>query len=143
MKDKKDSLVIVSIYRSPNSTSENNLQLHSLIKDISDSNSSHILIVGDFNYNEILWDRQITTVSENHIATKFLEIIRDNFLYQHVTEPTRIREGQEPSILDLVFTNEQNMVDKIDYSHSLGKSDHIMLNFNFILYSGLKKQNPT
>ena len=46
-------------------------------------------------------------------------------------EPTRLREGQSPSILDLVFTNEENMVDKINYLPGLEKSDHLELDFNF------------
>ena len=61
----------------------------------------------------------------------FLEGIKDCFLFQQVMEPTRLREGQSPSILDLVFTNEEYMVDKINYLPGKGKSDHVVLDFNF------------
>ena len=39
---------------------------------------------------------------------EFFESITDNFLYQHVTEYTRIR-GPERSILELIFTKEDDV----------------------------------
>jgi hypothetical protein len=47
-----------------------------------------------------------STVGVLHPATIFLNCTRDNYLFQHVSSPTRFREGQTPSCLDLVFTNE-------------------------------------
>ena len=47
---------------------------------------------------------------------------------------TRIRHGQEPLILDLVITNEEGMIKDIEYLSPLGKSDHIVICFNFICY---------
>ena len=35
---------------------------------------------------------------------RFLEALRDCFMYQHVTQPTRVRGEDEPSLLDLVLT---------------------------------------
>ena len=37
--------------------------------------------------------------------------------------------------LDLVFTNEENMLNNISYLPSLGKSDHLSLSFKFICYT--------
>ena len=45
---------------------------------------SHILVVGDFNFKEINWKTNMSTVSENHISTKFFECCRDSYFYQHV-----------------------------------------------------------
>ncbi|MEW8547739.1 MAG: hypothetical protein AB2693_29880, partial [Candidatus Thiodiazotropha sp.] len=69
--------------------------------------------------------------------------IRDCFLFQHVKQPARFRTGQEPSILDLVFTNEENMIDNIEYFSGLGKSDHLVLYFNFLCYTELKDSKFT
>ena len=66
--------------------------------------------------------------------------IRDCYLFQPIKQPTRFRSGQELSILDLVLTNEENMVNNIIYSSCLGKSDHITLAFQFICYT---KPNET
>ena len=53
-------------------------------------------------------------------------------------QPTRVRHGQEPSVLDLVLTNEEGMIENIEYGNPLGKSDHLVLTFEFKCYT---KQN--
>jgi hypothetical protein len=70
---------------------------------------------------------------------KFLESIRESYLIQHVTEVTRVRDNSEPSILDLILTNEENMIDEIIYSNPLGSSDHCGLEFVFKCYYELKE----
>ena len=57
------------------------------------------------------------------------------FLYQHVKNYTRYRVGFEPSLLDLVFTNEENMIESVNHMPGLGKSDHLQLEFTFNLYT--------
>ena len=119
--DKTDQMLLGCLYRSPNSTMANSEQLTTLINKLHKEKYSYLLVVGDFNYREINWIDNSTTVSENHPATKFLECIRDGYLYQHVKEPTRVRENNEPSTLDCVLTNEENMVENINYDPGLGK----------------------
>ncbi|MES9884664.1 MAG: reverse transcriptase family protein, partial [Sedimenticola sp.] len=65
---------------------------------------------------------------------QFLEKVRDNYMFQHVKSATRYRAGEIDSILDLIFTNEENMVDNIEYLPPLGKSDHLTLVFRLKLY---------
>ena len=60
-------------------------------------------------------------------------------MLQHVKQPTRFRDGQEPSTLDLEFTNEENVINNISYSTGLCKSDHLVITFQFICYT--KKNN--
>ena len=64
----------------------------------------------------------MSTVSENHISTKFFECCSDSYFYQHVLEPTRERIANEPSTLDLIFTNEENMLSNLQYLPGVGKS---------------------
>ena len=45
-------------------------------------------------------------------------------MYQHITEPTRYREGNRPTLDDPVFSSEQNSVTRITHQSCLGKSDH-------------------
>ena len=40
-----------------------------------------------------------------------------------------------PSILDLVMTNEEGMIENIEYLSPLGKSDHIIISFDFKCYT--------
>ena len=60
----------------------------------------------------------------------------ENFLFQHICSPTRIRTGQTSNILDLVFTNEEGMIitDSIKTDSPVGKSDHCMINIEFCCY---------
>lgn len=136
LREDKDRLLIGCVYRSPNSTPENNDNLHTLINRAGSSKYSHILIVGDFNYKEIEWEKGTTDASENHPATKFHEFIQDNYLFQHIRKETHHRENQNPSLLDLIFTNEEEMISKEDilYDHPLGNSDHCMIVFDFRCY---------
>ena len=47
---------------------------------------------------------------------------------------TRLRQGQNPSLLDLIFTNEENMVNNLNIFNPIGRSDHCVLTFNLVSY---------
>ena len=49
---------------------------------------------------------------------------------QFVTQPTRFRVDHEPHMLDLILTNEEDMVHHISYSAGLSSSDHVCIQFN-------------
>ena len=59
------------------------------------------------------------------------------FLYQHVYKPTRYRPNATPHILDLILTNEENMVNDLQYLPGLGSSDRVCLRFNLACYCKL------
>ena len=127
-----DKLVIGCVYRSPNNDRENVNKLLDLMTYICSMRVSHILIVGDFNFRNIDWSISTTSNGENHIEYLFLEGVKDLFLHQHVVKPTRYRHSQVPSILDLIFTNEEDMIQEITYNPGLGKSDHLLLRFEYL-----------
>ena len=87
--------------------------------------------MGNFNIKEINSELITSETSENHISSRFIECIRDFFLFQHVLAPTRFRSDNVPSILDLIFTNEEYMISDLSFLPGLGKSDHMVLIFNF------------
>ena len=60
---------------------------------------------------------------------------RSYFLFQHITEPTRFREGQKPTLDDIIFTNESEMSEKLKYLAPPGGSDHAALELNLSLAS--------
>ena len=55
-----DQLLIGCIYRSPNSNRPNNASLRKLLEEAADKGSTHMIILGDFNYPEIDWCRWTT-----------------------------------------------------------------------------------
>ena len=63
-----------------------------------------------------------------------MEVLQSCHLYQHVLRPTRYRQGHEPSLLDLVLTNEEGMVNDIKHNPGLGDSDHECLSFSLDCY---------
>jgi len=62
---------------------------------------------------------------------KFIDTIRDCFLYQHIIEPTRSRGGDDPSTIDLPFKNEEMQISTLEH-HAPSKSDHSVIAFYYI-----------
>ena len=67
-------------------------------------------------------------------VSKFIECVRDSYLHQHVNEVTRMRGNDEPSTLDLVFTDEVLQVSDLVHHAPLGKSDHSVVTFKYQCY---------
>ncbi|WAR24441.1 hypothetical protein MAR_038110, partial [Mya arenaria] len=80
----------------------------------------HLVILGDFNFPEIDWSTWTVHRNETHPAFSFVECLRDNFLNQHVQGVTRYRQGQDPSCLDLLLTDNQTEVENLTLSSKLG-----------------------
>ena len=127
-------LTVVGVYKSPDSTAQNEEMLFDLIRRTA-TNSSHVLLAGDFNFPGIDWEAMESVLHHNK-NDPFLECIRDTILTQHITCPTRARGGQIPSTLDLVFTNEPTMIEDLNFYSPLGKSDHSCISFKFICEKG-------
>ena len=135
---KGDKMIVGCIYRSPNSTRDNNKLLLDMLQKVNDGSYSHVIIMGDFNYPEINWSQECSNVGANHEATKFLEGVRDAYMYQHVKQPTHQRGDQQRNTLDLVLSNELDMVDELNYGPPIGKSHHAGLTWRIRCYCEVK-----
>ena len=132
-----DSLLTGCIYRSPSSNVDfSTASLCELLTGIH--NYSHLLICGNFNYKEISWSDFSGATNNGHIEP-FLEVVDDLFLFQHITAPTRFRPEETPSLLDLVFTSEQDMINNTLHLPPLGNSDHVCIEFDLICYLEVNK----
>jgi len=121
-----DSLLVGCIYRSPSSDlCQSTTALCDLFCRVQ--GHSHVLICGDFNYPDINWSTLACQL--------FLDAVNSCCLFQHVTEPTHYRFNTTANTLDLVFTNEDGMINNIEYLPGIGASDHVCLQFNFTCYS--------
>ena len=114
-----DKLIIGCVYHSPNSNSENNKKLLNLITEVTDKKPPHLLIAGDCNYPEIDCKNNSSPDNLNNINTKVLNCSKDSFLYQHVLEHNHFRLGCNPSAIDIILTNEEAMVQNIEYLEPL------------------------
>ena len=63
------------------------------------------------------------------VNNKLIEILRDCYLHQVITENTRARGTNIPSLLDLVLCYDECQIEKIEYHAPLGKSDHCVIAF--------------
>ena len=65
--------------------------------------------MGDFNYPAIDFNNYTVNASDDS-KYRFCDKLRDLYLVQMVTEPTRFRFSQTPSMLDCVITIEENVI---------------------------------
>ena len=129
-----DKLLVGCIYRPPSNNKEENETLYKTILSLIDGRS-HVLIGGDFNQSDINWNDIALTNNENSPSTIFMDFVFDSFLYQHVTEPTHYRGSQNPTLIDLVFSNEEAMVQNIRHEQPVGKSHHVCIFFDYLCYT--------
>ena len=125
-------MVMGCIYRSPNSSDENNQMLLEVMELASMLEKDHMIIVGDFNCKEIEWANYTVHASPQHFASKLFDKTNDLFLDQLVLEPTRHRTGEQANVLDLVLTDSPDLVDNLTIEAPLGeKGDHNVIEFKF------------
>ena len=122
------TVTIGVVYRCPNITIQNNEKIHNAISEVS---KGDCIIMGDFNHGNIKWDSQQSTGVEDQ---KFLCLVQDNFLTQHVLEPTRAAR-----VLDIVLSSQKEFVDNVVIQEPLGSSDHNQLHFNINIKSDKTK----
>ena len=70
--------------------------------------------MGDFNSPHIDFERETVAARENDAASLFFGKIQELCLYQHVRQFTRAREGQKLSMLDLIFTDEEETIETVE-----------------------------
>ena len=127
-------IILGCFYRSPTSTSlENSLSAICRSIDGAARKCKNLVIVGDFNLPMIEWTEGYGHTS-NAVTQSFLDCLEAHSLFQAVTFPTRYREGQNPSLLDLVLVNDPESLIDIESQPPFGNSDHIAIKCRFRLY---------
>src|SRR3989441_7267178 len=96
-------------YRAPNSMQINDEALYSLISRVSEE---VVVIMGDFNFPELDWDRP-ESINDSH---RFIECMSNNFLTQAVDEPTRLKK-----YLDLVLCSDPSLIDNVSVEEPFEK----------------------
>ena len=104
-------------YRSQEAKESELCEMFECIKIACDNNRS-VITMADSNYPDINW----TTLKSDNNRHKFLKLVLDCYLEQHVLNPTRMN-----NILDLVLTNELIIKNCIHLSAPTDKSDHNVL----------------
>ncbi|XP_048581671.1 uncharacterized protein LOC125561388 [Nematostella vectensis] len=134
------SLFVGSVYRTPDSNVDPLVALDGALCKLVKNPIPNILITGDLNLPSISWEDDNYAVRPNptyglEVNHKFLDIVNDHSLTQHVMEPTR---GE--NTLDLVLTTCPEMV--LDLVVEPGMSDHDLVLFDLNLKPSFNKKKP-
>ena len=87
--------------------------------------------MGDLNHGNIKWDSLQSTGVEDQ---RLLCLVQDNFLTQHVLEPTRAAR-----VVYIVLSSQKEFVDNVVIQEPLGSRDHNQLHFNINIKSDKTK----
>ena len=120
-------LYVGSFYRKPDEDdSDYLLNLETYLQQIP--TGSHIWLGGDFNLPGIDWESECVKPYASHPSEsqQLLTIAKDCFLDQMVTEPTRTTEDTQ-NVLDLFFTNNQSLVNRVETIPGMGDHDAVMV----------------
>ena len=123
-----DKLLVGCLYRSPSgdgTQSVEMLSMSNLLKHVASAGYSHIVIAEDVNMPTVDWSLGFSSAPASHFSHTFIDVVQDCFLHQHILQPTRYRIGVEPHTLDIIFSNEEGMIQNIGFHPGLGKSDHV------------------
>ena len=129
------NIILGVIYRTPSSSVENNLKICDILRLSEDfSGNKQILVCGDFNLGNIVWEENLVIRGSSNYneANQFLETINENFWQQNVFEWTHLRDTENLSRLDLVFTKKDCEVDSMKCLPPLGLSKQCILSFEFM-----------
>ena len=90
-----------------------------VFNELSNNYKCKSLYIGDFNLSGIDWNTY-TSATTNNSELNFLSCLQNNFLVQHVLQPTRARGSDNPHILDLIISN-YDIEDDLLYFSPLAK----------------------
>lgn len=115
------SFRIIVVYRTPSCPSLVTEQLVNTMSDLTACGKS-VILIGDFNMPEINWE-DTSSISSSQYSS-FTDFVKSHEFTQKVNFPTR-----GLNTLDLLFTNDQDLVSEVSISPPVGNSDHSSISF--------------
>ena len=144
--DGKQDINVVTVYVPPKTSAWSSEQHNSMMESTMErmrrevGKGEKIVIVGDFNCRGIMWE-DFEVGSGGDWGEQLLNYSLENFMTQWVRHPTRGRQGDTPSRLDLIFTKGIDLEREVEHECPLGKSDHELLKFQLPTYSQDKEEH--
>ncbi len=120
----KMNLRVVLVYRPPMSSPEGDRGLYELVSAVANGRNRFI-VMGDFNLPSIDWE--VLRAGSGQLESQLVNLCQTTPLHQVVRFPTRFREGNRPSVLDLAFVQRPEEVRDIECLPPLGNSDHCVI----------------
>lgn len=119
------NMLVTCVYRPGSAAREDDLELFNSLNGLSTVIDRKILIFGDFNFPDINW-RKLLKEGESSSAL-FVDTYLHSGFIQLVKKPTRFRNQDEPSLLDLILSSDENLISSVEHLTPIGKSDHDVL----------------
>lgn len=126
----KNSLNIICVYRPPDCSLA---KTNKLLKFLKENITTNTIILGDFNFPKIDWS---SFSGLDSISVIFIDFCLSNNFIQNVSEPTR---GN--NILDLILTNQKNLLNDIKVGEPFSTSDHNQILLNLATSFKSEKMN--
>lgn len=123
--NKDVSFVLGCVYRPPSSSVGDVQHLTDFISNLA-SRHEKTFVFGDFNMPDIHWPLE-TGRSHGPSSQLMVDLLIDSHLIQMVSQPTRYRCDQSPSLLDLIISSDDNSLTNLEYLDPIGTSDHLTL----------------
>ncbi|KAM6103455.1 uncharacterized protein LJ206_014212 [Theristicus caerulescens] len=92
---------------------------------VSKEDLTNLVLMGDFNYPDICWKNN---TAAHRSSMKFLECVEDCFFIEMLDVPSR-----NEALLDLLLTNQENLLCNISVSDSVDCSDDNIVEFGILL----------
>lgn len=134
----QESVLFGVVYRSPNCSEEECKMLFNLLRQIVAKNNhdqglNKLCLVGDFNFSDIDWINNTCSKNDSHLCRKFYDVVQELYLQQLVDRPTHYRCMQTPTLIDLLFTDNEEHISNVQFLPPLGKSHHLIITFNIAI----------
>ena len=124
IRNRKGEVTLLGVfYRPPKSSRDVEERIAKMILDRSES--SRVVVMGDFNFTNIDWNSYSSSTLEGSV---FVQCVQEGFLTQYVDRPTR---GE--TTLDLVLGNEPDQVLNLEVGEHFGDSDHNSVTFTLVM----------
>lgn len=121
------SFTLATVYRTSDSSRASDEALIDLIEYLG-VRHNNLVIAGDFNFSSINW-QSLSTSDSTTSGAQFFNMVANSNLTQLIKEPTRFRQGQRPTLDDLLITNDDDLIAGIEMFPPIGCSDHVLFSF--------------
>lgn len=120
---------LILAYRPPRLTHDKDREIFHALNNVISSNT---VLIGDFNYPNVNFE-EMTGDGE---GSRLIDFMENNYFTQYVLEPTR-----ENNILDLILSNNDQIIENVEIEDGLNDSDHNSITFNLKIQSSIQSNN--
>ncbi|KAH0815226.1 hypothetical protein GEV33_007565 [Tenebrio molitor] len=113
------NFILGCVYRPPSSNINDDCTLLDVLGELT-TRHDKVFVFGDFNMPDISWSRN-SGHCRSPSSQLMVDFLTNNHMRQLITQPTRFRANQQPSVLDLILTTEDSSLTNVQYLDPVGE----------------------